>query len=122
MWFAGINQRLDGVYYDYLVTAAGNTRRTADPYARACGLNGQRSMVVDLAATDPEGWQEDKAPARQPEDIIYEVHVREFSWAESGRFPGALAGQIQSLLLRGHHPVRPGQPAHRPCISAGSWA
>lgn len=97
VWFAGINQRLDGVYYDYLVTAAGNTRRTADPYARACGLNGQRSMVVDLAATDPEGWQEDKAPARQPEDIIYEVHVREFSWAESGGFPEHWRGKYKAF-------------------------
>ena len=97
VWFAGINQRLDGVYYDYLVTAAGNTRRTADPYARACGLNGQRSMVVDLAATDPEDWQMDKAPARQPEDIIYEVHVREFSWAESGGFPEHWRGKYKAF-------------------------
>ena len=97
VWFAGINQRLDGVYYDYLVTAAGNTRRTADPYARACGLNGQRSMVVDLAATDPEGWQEDKAPARQLEDIVYEVHVREFSWAQSGGFPEHWRGKYKAF-------------------------
>lgn len=97
VWFAGINQRLDGMYYDYLVTAAGNTRRTADPYARACGLNGQRSMVVDLAATDPEGWQMDEAPVRQTEDIIYEVHVREFSWAESGGFPEHWRGKYKAF-------------------------
>lgn len=97
VWLACINRQLDGVYYDYLVTAAGNTRRTADPYARACGLNGQRSMVVNLAATDPEGWQEDKAPARQPEDIIYEVHVREFSWAESGGFPERWRGKYKAF-------------------------
>ena len=97
VWFAGINQRLDGVYYDYLVTAAGNTRRTADPYARACGLNGQRSMVVDLSTTDPEDWQMDKAPVRQTEDIIYEVHVREFSWAESGGFPERWRGKYKAF-------------------------
>ncbi len=39
----------DWWYYDFLVTAGGKTRSTADPYARACGVNGERSMVVDLA-------------------------------------------------------------------------
>ena len=97
VWLACIARRLDGMYYDYLVTVEGTTRRTADPYARACGLNGQRSMVVDLAATDPEGWQEDKAPDRQPEDIIYEVHVREFSWAESGGFPERWQGKYKAF-------------------------
>lgn len=97
VWFVCIDRQLHGVYYDYLVTVEGNTRCTADPYARACGLNGQRSMAVDLAATDPEGWQEDKAPARQPEDIIYEVHVREFSWAESGGFPERWRGKYKAF-------------------------
>ena len=97
VWLARCDRRLDGVYYDYLVTAEGQTRPTADPYARACGLNGQRSMVVDLSATDPEGWQQDKAPARQPEDIIYEVHVREFSWAESGGFPQDWRGKYKAF-------------------------
>lgn len=97
VWLARCDRRLEGVYYDYLVTAEGRTRPTADPYARACGLNGQRSMVVDLSATDPEGWQQDKAPARQPEDIIYEVHVREFSWAESGGFPQDWRGKYKAF-------------------------
>ena len=59
---------LTGRYYDFLVTAAGETRSTADPYARACGVNGSRSMVVDLAATDPEGWRSmsRSSPGRRP--------------------------------------------------------
>ena len=44
------------------VTVDGTARTTADPYAKACGVNGWRSMVIDLPATDPEGWQKDKAP------------------------------------------------------------
>lgn len=39
---------LSGVYYTWLVTADGQTRETADPYAKAAGVNGQRSMVIDL--------------------------------------------------------------------------
>ncbi len=93
VWSWQTAERLDGVYYDYEVTAGRVSRRTADPYARAAGQNGWRSMVIDLAATDPTGWADDRAPARQAEDIIYEVHVREFSWAESGGFPAAVRGK-----------------------------
>lgn len=77
---------LDGVYYDYAVTVDGVSRDTTDPCARACGRNGLRSMAVNLRRTDPEGWGEDAPPPRPPEDIIYELHVRDFSWAESGGF------------------------------------
>ena len=84
---------LTGRYYDFLVTAGGKTRSTADPYARACGVNGERSMVVDLAATDPPGWADDHPPAPQAEDIIYELHVKEFSWQPAGGFPPPLRGK-----------------------------
>lgn len=112
VWQAVCDGHLHGVYYDYLVTGQGTARRTADPYARACGLNGQRSMVVDLSATNPDGWEKDVPPARQPEDIIYEVHVREFSWAESGGFPAAWRGKYKAfccpdttLYAQGEHPT-----------------
>ena len=46
-----------GTYYDYLVRFAdGTVNRTADPWARAAGVNGRRSMVVDLDQTNPAGW------------------------------------------------------------------
>ena len=47
-------EMLHGVYYDYLVTVQGVIRQTADPYARAAGRNGARSMAVDLTRTNPE--------------------------------------------------------------------
>ena len=40
----------------------GNRVRTADPWAKGAGVNGRRSMVVDLARTDPAGWEHDDAP------------------------------------------------------------
>ena len=79
LWQAEDPRNLDGVYYDYDVTADGVCRRTGDPYARACGLNGRRSMVIDLARTNPPGWESDRAPARAAEDVIAEVHVKDFS-------------------------------------------
>ncbi|MCD8143614.1 MAG: hypothetical protein LUD83_10165 [Clostridiales bacterium] len=92
---------LHGVYYDYRVTVDGVSRDTADPYARACGRNGLRSMVVDLRRTDPEGWGEDAPPPRQAEDILYELHVKDFSWAESGGFPPDVRGKYPAFTRTG---------------------
>ena len=80
LWCYATQRNLDGIYYDYRVTVDEVTRTTADPYARACGRNGARSMVIDLSRTDPQGWAEDAAPPLPPETVIYEVHVKDFSW------------------------------------------
>ncbi len=101
VWTYETQRRLDGVYYDYLVTAQRAARRTGDPYARACGLNGARSMVIDLARTDPPGWAQDRPPAHQAEDVIYELHVKEFSWDADCGAPEAMRGKYAALTLRG---------------------
>ena len=76
---------LHGMYYQYDVTVDGVCRTTGDPYARACGVNGERSMVLDLASTNPEGWETDRAPKKGTENVIYELHVKDFTWdASSG--------------------------------------
>ena len=92
---------LHGMYYDYLVTALGETRSTADPYARACGVNGRRSMVVDLRRTDPENWASDKAPEPKPETVIYEIHVKDFSWDPSSGVSPEYRGKFKALCQRG---------------------
>lgn len=46
---------LHGVYYTFSVTVDGETRETGDIYAKAAGVNGKRSMVVDLEKTNPKG-------------------------------------------------------------------
>ena len=80
VWLHDESSRLDGAYYDFDVTVDGETSRTQDPYARACGVNGIRSMVVDLPSTNPVGWEEDHAPEKGAEDVIYEIHVKDFSY------------------------------------------
>ncbi len=56
-------------------------QETADPYAKAVGINGYRAMIVDLDSTDPEDWSEDKRPplGNFTDMIIYELHVRDMS-------------------------------------------
>lgn len=65
VWSYETGESLYGVYYDFLLDIEGERIQSADPYARACGVNGTRSMAVDLRKTDPEGWEEDVAPKRK---------------------------------------------------------
>ncbi|MCM3133554.1 type I pullulanase [Paenibacillus polysaccharolyticus] len=61
----------------------------ADPYARAVTANGQRTAIIDLNMTHPEGWDQDVKPAFvSPVDaIIYELHVRDFSSDPQAELP-----------------------------------
>ena len=97
VWSWDCAEELHGVYYDYTLDIDGRTVRSADPYARACGLNGVRSMVVNLRRTDPEGWEADRAPEAEAERIIYELHVKEFSWDRSGGFPEEYRGKYKAF-------------------------
>ncbi len=80
-----------GTYYTYTVTTAVGTQEATDPYAKAAGLNGNRSMVVDLDTTDPEKWGSDKVVTldKYTDATIWEVHVRDFSnKIASSKYPG----------------------------------
>lgn len=85
IWKASVDGNLDGCYYNYIVTIDGKENEITDPYAKAVGINGIRSMVVNLQKTNPEGWNEDKRPElKNPTDAtIYEMHIRDFSIDEN---------------------------------------
>ena len=97
LWQFETSENLDGVYYEYQVAVDGMCRVTADPYARSCGINGTRSMVLDLRRTDPDGWQKDKAPRRAAESVIYELHIKDFSWDPAGGFDPHDRGKYTAL-------------------------
>ncbi len=69
------------VYYTYSATVDGKTAEAVDPYARTTGVNGKRGMVVDLASTNPEGFEKDEKPAfvNMTDAVIYELQVRDLS-------------------------------------------
>ena len=72
---------LHGKFYTYVIETEGESVETADPYCVACGANSLRSMVVDLAKTNPEGWDKDEKPSIPIEEaVIYETHVKDFSY------------------------------------------
>ncbi len=87
-------KNLSGTYYDFEIEHEDGTVITPDPYAKACGVNGKRSMVIDLHTTDPDGWAEDKAPAKTADTVICELHVKDFSWDKSGGFPDDVRGRF----------------------------
>jgi len=102
LWVWETEENLSGRYYDYLVTAAdGVERASGDPWARAAGVNGLRSMVIDLASTDPAGWQEDKAPPLADEQIICETSVKDFSWDPRGGFAEEDRGRYTAFCREG---------------------
>lgn len=92
VWQLTVEGDLHGKYYTFVVTNTNGTVETIDPYAKACGVNGVRGMIVDFDQTDPEGW--DDIPLRwdgqgvydiaTPQDLsIYEIHIRDLTSDES---------------------------------------
>ena len=100
-WVATKEGDLSGTYYTYTVTVDGVQNEACDPYARTTGVNGKRAMVIDLDATDPEGWENDKDPHGGNsivDAVIYELHVRDLSVDESSGITnkGKFLGLIES--------------------------
>ncbi len=86
VWTATVNGNQAGKFYTFCIEYKGKwLNEVPDPYAKAVGTNGKRAMVIDLAATNPNGWAADKAPAlKNPTDaIVYELHIRDASIAAS---------------------------------------
>lgn len=81
IWSVEVFGNLEGLYYTYGVNVMGKTFETADPYARASGVNGERSMVIDLSKTNPEGWENfSYISLKNPTDaVLYEVHIRDIT-------------------------------------------
>ncbi len=100
VWALTLEGDLHGTYYDYEVTVASRSARTADPYAAAAGRNGVRSMAVNLSRTDPEGFSADCPPPVQPENIIYELHVKDFSYDAGSGIPEQYRGKFKAFSWR----------------------
>ena len=76
-WEATIKGDLAGKYYTFDMGKG----ETPGVFAKAVGVNGNRGAIIDLAQTNPAGWENDVRPAIQsPADlVIYEMHWRDFS-------------------------------------------
>lgn len=103
IWALTLEGNFKNVYYTYLVTVNGTTRETQDIYAKAAGVNGTRSMVADLASTDPDGWENDAHVYRQSatEAVVWEVHIRDFSISPTSGVTAANRGKFLAFTQSG---------------------
>lgn len=97
VWQLTLKEDLKGKFYTFQATIGKNTLdEVPDPYVKTVGVNGKRGMVVDLAETNPPGWEQDRRPSLvNPTDvIIYELHTRDVSMhpnsgiTQKGKFLG----------------------------------
>lgn len=87
----------DDVPYQYIVDGI----RSNDIYGKATTINSERSVVVNLRKTDPDGWEDAGYKERLTpwkEAIITEAHVRDFTIDPSSgvRHPGKFLGLAQT--------------------------
>ena len=76
-WEATVKGDLKGKFYTFDIGKG----ETPGVFAKAVGVNGMRGAIVDMAETNPQGWENDQRPViLTPADlVIYEMHWRDFS-------------------------------------------
>ena len=99
-WVYAKSGDLHKLYYTYLVTVNGCEQETNDPYSKATGVNGKRSMVVDLLQTNPEGFDKDHGPEveKWTDIVVYEFSVLDTTMDESCgvKHPGKYIGLTET--------------------------
>ena len=86
-WTAAIKGDLMGKFYTFDMGKG----ECPGIFAKAVGANGKRGAIINLASTNPEGWENDQHPVcKSPADlVIYEMHHRDFSIArKDAKYPG----------------------------------
>ena len=97
---AEVDGDLHGVYYNFLLTdAKGRQTFSEDPWATAAGVNGRRSMVVDMERTNPEGWLHDRRVNCTAAPVIWETHVRDFSSSVHSGIPELWRGKYMGFTV-----------------------
>ncbi len=81
-WTLEVDGDLKGKFYTFQVKVDDVwLKETPGIWAQAVGVNGKRAAIVDLNESNPEGWDNEQAPALKSfnDIVIYEVHMRDFS-------------------------------------------
>lgn len=102
-WSVTVNGDLNGKYYTYYATVNGNSTEVVDPYATSGGKNGNRGMVLDLDATDPDGWATQSNPQLESysQAVIYEAQLRDLTIHESSNVSANNRGKFLGLTEKG---------------------
>lgn len=93
-----IEEDLEGKYYHYIVDHMAVT----DPYSIGSSINSKRSAIIDLEKTDPSGFRDHKCPSTSQKDaIIYELHIKDFTYDHSSGVDEAIRGKYLGLAKGG---------------------
>ena len=106
VWSITIPAYLHGKYFTYTVTNGTLTNEVVDPYAKACGVNGKRGMIVDFDVINEEiGWDEVSWPNKNlnsnTDAIVYEAHVRDMTISETSGVTREEKGTFLGLSRKG---------------------
>ena len=103
VWSIKVSGNLAGKYYTYSVKNGDTVTETGDVYAKACGVNGKRSMVVNLNSTNPDGWENDVhvTVSNPTEASVWEVSVADFSSSESSGVSKSNRGKFLAFTEEG---------------------
>lgn len=110
VWNVTVKGDLLNLYYTYSVTAptsilGGKTKtyETQDVYSYACGVNSERSMIVNLDSTDPHKWDSDKHifVDSQSDAVVWELQIKDFSYSESSGVTEANRGKYLAFTETG---------------------
>lgn len=99
VWELKFSESMHGICYDYTIRTGEKAVQTADPYAKGCCCNGGRSIVVDMSLTNPQGFEEDRPPEKSRETIIYELHIKDFSFDPDSGIPEAYRGKYKAFTV-----------------------
>lgn len=102
VWETSVAGDFHGMTYQYWFKSYGVDRVTADIHSRAATIDSFRSVVVAPDRTDPENWGRFEPPRidSPTDEVIYEIHVRDFSIADPS-LPEELRGTYAGLTHRG---------------------
>jgi len=72
-----------GKYYTYFTVNSKypNGKEVVDPYAKGCGVNGRRGLVVDFSLTNPDGWStfDTALPIDRKSLCVDEMHIADLT-------------------------------------------
>ena len=99
VWTAVVEGDIKNTYYTYDVDG----RETQDIYSKSTGVNGDRSMVIDLDSTNPEGWENDKRIdcPNQTDSVVWEIHVKDFSYDSKSGISSKNRGKYLAFTEQG---------------------
>jgi len=104
LWSSSVEGDHAGKYYMYKVEFAdGKVNYAVDPYAVSVSPNGQRTAIVNLENTNPEGFKTTAKPQHisDTDAVLYEVHVRDFSLDESSGVSEENKGKFSAFTEEG---------------------